>query len=40
MICRLPLDPISDGNRESCDSSNSDECAFGIPEVTDDKAIR
>jgi hypothetical protein len=37
----LPADPIiGDGNRESCDSSNTHECAFGIPEMTDDKTIR
>jgi hypothetical protein len=38
--CRLPVDPISGGNRESCDSSNTYECAFGISEMTDDKSIR
>jgi hypothetical protein len=38
--CRLPVDPISGGNRESCESSNTHECAFGISEMTDDKTIR
>ena len=38
--CRLPVDPISGGNRESCDSSNTHECAFGISEMTDYKTIR
>ena len=35
-----PVDRISEGDRESCDSSNTHECAFGIPEMTDDKTIR
>jgi hypothetical protein len=36
----LPVDPVSGGNRELCDSSNAHESAFGISEMTDDKTIR